>query len=189
MKRMASVLAALAVAMIALQGCSIGGAVGQARATGEMTTDRATAPATVTVTVTTTVTGSVGDPGSAGPAGDTGTGGPGSITTPPGRPGCTDIVHADPWIAFESALADGDVLTVGKRGWIRATSLGEVAVQGTPGAVRLSEQSSPTVIRCGTITSTVSWIEVAARAPGAVTLLVSSGASVAKKLHITVSDS
>lgn len=175
MKRMITVLSVLVAAAIALQGCSTGGAADQPR---QAVATNATDPATVTVTTTATTTAT---------ARDTGTADQTPTSTPPSEPVCTDITYADPWIAFEPALADGDALVVGKRGWISTThSLAEVTVQGTPGAVELSEQSSPTTIQCGRTTSSVGWIEVAADAPGVVTVGIAAGTSTAKTLRITV---
>lgn len=167
-----TVLPVLVAVAIALQGCATGGTAG--RPLGATVTENAT------VTVTVTTTPSAGS----GLASDT----PGSVTTPPSEPACTDVIWADPWIAFEPALRDGDVLAVGERGWISgASSMEDVAVDGTRDAVRLLEQEAPTEIKCGTTTSTIRWIEVAARAPGSVVITLGSKASTAKQLRITVS--
>jgi hypothetical protein len=170
-------------AAIALQGCATSGAEGQPR---QATAGNATDRAMVTVTTTATTTATARDTGTAGNTG-TGTGDQGPSSTPPSEPACTDITYADPWIAFEPALTDGDALVVGKRGWISTVhALDDIAVQGTPGTVELSEQSSPTTIQCGRTTSSVSWIEVTATAPGAVTLAIAAGTSTAKTVRITV---
>jgi hypothetical protein len=176
MMRMTTVLPVLVAAAIALQGCATGGADGRPQRSGTIDTTGST-----TVTVTTTATATVSVPG-------TGAGRSGSTGPARSDPGCTDITYADPWIAFEPALRDGDVLAIGERGWISTTHpLADIAVRGTAGAVDLSEQRAPTTIRCGQATSSVSWIEVAARAPGSVVITLGAKASTAKQLRVTVS--
>jgi hypothetical protein len=172
MKRI-TLLPVLVAAAIALQGCATGGTAG--RPLGATVTENAT------VTVTVTTTPSAGS----GPASDTS----GSVTAPPSEPACTDVTWADPWIAFESPLTDGDELAVGERGWISgASSMEDVAVDGTRDAVRLSEQEAPTEIKCGTTTSTIRWIEVSAVAPGPVTITLFPGGSAATELRIRVTE-
>ncbi|MGI8870836.1 MAG: hypothetical protein ACR2F6_18840 [Mycobacteriales bacterium] len=90
-------------------------------------------------------------------------------------PSCGGPTYADPWIAFQSPLADGDTLTVGGRGWIDRRSADAIAISGTPGAVSLAERSADTEIRCGKVLATAYWVEVTARTPGRVRLTVAGG--------------
>lgn len=99
---------------------------------------------------------------------------------------CKDVTNADPWIAFQSSLKSSDELVVGKRGWISGVSKkSDVEVTGDVDAIRVDEGHANTEIRCGTVVSSATWVEVTALAPGTVTLTV-NGDRAATTLHLTV---
>ncbi len=108
----------------------------------------------------------------------------GPTTTGPTPSSSCPTVYADPSIAFEPALADGGVLAVGDTGWINMSgTTDDITVTGTPDAVSLADRRIETFRSCDQ-TSTVSWVEVTALAPGNVTLTISG--QKAKALRITV---
>lgn len=84
---------------------------------------------------------------------------------------CTDRVSSDPWIAFTPALKDQNTMTAGDRGWTTiVTDPKDATVTGDTGAVELSAQRAPTLIECGTVKSSISWLEVKAVGSGKVVL-------------------
>lgn len=103
----------------------------------------------------------------------------GCTTTVAGAPPTTpneECTISDPYVVFESALADGDTLAVGDRGWLQASSVDQVQVQDPSGAVELTEQSL--VIDSCDPESVQRWVDVTGVAPGAAILTVDGAAPI-----------
>jgi hypothetical protein len=96
---------------------------------------------------------------------------------------CDDITYADPSIAFQPSLADGDILEVGETSWISGSfEAADVEVSGDPAAVELADRSTVTTIACGEAMGSASWLEVSAEEPGRAVLTFPDG----DRIRITV---
>ncbi len=104
-------------------------------------------------------------------------------SSPPTASVCTDITYADPSIAFQPSLRDGETLEVGDTSWIGGSfDAADVEVSGDPGTVDLADRTGPTQIACGETRSEASWLEVSAAEPGRAVLTLPDG----ETIHVTV---
>lgn len=112
----------------------------------------------------------------------------GPANPPPTTPTtCADITYADGIDQIQSSLTDGDVLKVGRSGWLSSVDkVGKVRVAGDQRAVALREVVVATKSGCGRVFSSSRFVQVDAIGIGDVTLTYETHSGAEKTIRVTV---